>query len=135
MIGVVPLMMSIKLGGPATFGAFMPGEAKDYLASTTLTATSSAPGAVLTASDRNTTAPGHLVNGAVALPQRLQINAGGTFVPLGGSSNPTSLQTWSSPAANDVVPLQFKQSIAASDKLLAGNYAKRVTFTLSATTP
>jgi hypothetical protein len=128
-------MMSIKLGGPVTFGAFMPGEAKDYLASTTLTATSSAPAAALTVSDRSATATGHLVNGTVALPQALQVNAGGPFAPLGGSGSPTLLKTWSTPAANDVVQLEFKQSIAATDRLLAGTYGKRVTFTLSATTP
>jgi hypothetical protein len=33
------------------------------------------------------------------------------------------------------VQLQFKQSIAATDQLKVGTYGKRVTFTLSATTP
>ena len=31
--------------------------------------------------------------------------------------------------------LQFKQSIGATDQLLIGNYGKRVTLTLAATTP
>jgi hypothetical protein len=33
------------------------------------------------------------------------------------------------------VTLQFKQPVSANDKLVAGLYSKRVTFTLSATTP
>ena len=45
------------------------------------------------------------------------------------------LKTWSTPTANEVVEVRLKQPVAANDLLLAGGYSKRVTFTLSATTP
>ena len=71
------------------------------------------------------------------MPQALQ---GGrrrrhVLAPLGGASNPTLLATWAHPLANEAIDLQFRQSVAASDRLLVGNYSKRVTLTLSATTP
>ena len=69
----MPLMMALTLGGPVTFEPLIPGVAKDYTASTTATATSSAPSTSLTVSDRSATATGHLVNGTLALPQALQV--------------------------------------------------------------
>ena len=133
--GTVALRLALSLGGPATFGGFIPGEARDYLASTTITATSSAPGAALTASDRSEVATGHLVNGTTPMPQALQLHAGGAFAPLGSAASPTPLKSWNTPIANELLQLQFKQPIAANDRLMVGSYGKRVTFTLSATTP
>ncbi|HEY6890856.1 MAG TPA: alpha/beta hydrolase domain-containing protein, partial [Solirubrobacter sp.] len=43
--GIVPATLAISLGGPVTFGAFIPGLAKDYDATTTVTTTSSAANA------------------------------------------------------------------------------------------
>ena len=62
--GTVPATLSLTLGAPATFGAFTPGVAKDYTASTTANVIShrgrrGADGV----SD-----PGHLMNGTFALP-------------------------------------------------------------------
>ena len=54
---------------------------------------------------------------------------------LGGSAAPTLLKTWATPLANEAIQLQFRQSVAANDALLVGDYSKRVTLTLSATTP
>jgi hypothetical protein len=125
--------MSLTLGGPVTFEPLVPGIARDYTAATTVRATSSARTAVLTVSDRGTVAPGHLVNGDLALPQALQVAAGGPFAPLGAQA--TVLKTFSEPVANEVVNLEFKQPVGANDKLLAGHYGKRVTFTLATTTP
>jgi plastocyanin len=133
--GTVPLAMSITLGGPVTFGAFQPGVTQVYEAGTTLTATSSTPASVLTASDASAVATGHLVNGTAALPQALQVGAGGPFAPLGGASDPTVLRSWSTPLAKETVQVQFRQPIAETDRLLVGEYRKTVTFTLSATTP
>ena len=48
---------------------------------------------------------------------------------------PTSLRSWSAPASNDVVTIDFRQSIGANDALRTGTYAKTLTFTLSTTTP
>ena len=63
--GTVPATMSLTLGAPASFGAFLPGVARDYDASTTATVISSAGDTTLSVSDRSTTAVGHLVNGAI----------------------------------------------------------------------
>ena len=54
---------------------------------------------------------------------------------MGGSSNPTSLLTYSGPISNDPVTVNFKQSIGATDALRTGNYGKTLTFTLSTTQP
>ena len=131
----VPLVLGLTLGTPATFAPFVPGVAQDYEASTVATVTSSARGAALSVFDRSTTSTGHLVNDDMALPQALQASGGGAFAPVGGTSNPTILRTWNGPVAAASVPVQFRQSIAASDLLLAGTYRKTVTFQVSATTP
>ena len=135
VIGTVPLAMSISLSGPVNFGAFQPGVAQTYEAGTTLTATSSTPSSVLSAADRSSVSPGHLVNGTVPLPQAVQVSAGGAFAQLGGASSPTVLRSWTTPLAKEIVQLRFRQPIAETDRLLVGQYGKTVTFTLSATTP
>ena len=65
--GNVPATLALTLGAPASFGSFTPGVAKDYTASTTATVISTAGDAALTVSD-----PGHLINGAFALPSPLR---------------------------------------------------------------
>jgi autotransporter-associated beta strand protein len=119
--GTVPATLALTLGAPADFGAFTPGVAKEYTASTSATVLSTAGDATLTVADPSTIAPGHLVNGAFSLPQPLQ----GLGV----------VKTWTAPTSNEVVPVTFKQAIGATDPLRTGTYAKTLTFTLSTTTP
>jgi hypothetical protein len=114
--GTVPATLSLTLGAPASFGAFTPGVAKDYTASTTATVISTAGDAALSVSD-----PGHLINGTFALPS-----------PLGVSIAPAS---WSAPVSNAAVAIGFTQHIGANDALRTGTYTKTLTFTLSTTTP
>jgi subtilase-type serine protease len=133
--GTVPATLSLTLGGPATFGAFTPGVARDYTASTTANVISTAGDALLSVADASATATGHLVNGSFVMPQALQASAGGAFAPVGGSASPTPLKTWSGPTSNESVSLQFKQPVAASDALRTGSYSKTLTFTLSTTAP
>ncbi len=133
--GSVPATLALTLGTPATFGAFTPGVAKDYTASTTATVISTAGDAALAVADPSSTATGKLVNGTFALPQTLQASGGGAFAPVGGSATPTALKTWSAPTSNEAVGVSFKQSIAANDALRTGTYSKTLTFTLSTTTP
>ena len=66
--GSVPATLSLTLGTSASFGAFTPGVAKDYTASTTANVISTAGDATLTSSD-----PGHLMNGTFALPSPLEV--------------------------------------------------------------
>jgi zinc carboxypeptidase len=119
--GSVPATLALTLGAPATFGAFTPGVARTYDASTTATVISTAGDAALTVTDPSTTANGHLVNGAFSLPQPLQ--------GLG------TVKTWTAPTSNEVVTVAFKQAIGAADALRTGTYAKTLTFTLSTTSP
>ncbi|WP_028064125.1 ThuA domain-containing protein [Solirubrobacter soli] len=119
--GSVPATLALTLGAPATFGAFTPGVAKEYTATTTATVVSTAGDATLSVADPSTNAPGRLVNGTFALPQPLQ----GLGV----------VKTWTAPTSNEAVPVTFKQAIAAGDALRTGTYSKNVTFTLSTTSP
>src|ERR1044072_7353736 len=69
----VPATLAVTLGAPVSFGAFQPGVARDYLASTTATVTSSAGNAALIVQDTNPYYTNHLVNGAFALSQEVQV--------------------------------------------------------------
>ena len=117
--GTVPATLSLTLGGvggPVSFGAFAPGIDRTYTAQTSATVTSTAGDAALTYSD-----PGHLTNGAFALPEPLQISL--------------SKVSWTAPVSNDPVTIGFTQHIAANDALRTGTYTQTVTFSLSTTTP
>jgi amidase len=128
--GNVPATLSLTLGPPASFGAFTPGVAREYNASTTANVISTALDAVLTVEDPSGNAPGRLVNGTFALAQPLQVSAGGEFGPL-----PRALKSWVAPVSNDPVTLGFRQAIGAAEPLRTGTYAKTLTFTLSTTNP
>jgi hypothetical protein len=113
--GQVPATLALTLGGPASFGAFTPGVAKEYTASTTANVTSTAGAAALTASAAT------LANGTVRLAQPVVITPEKT--------------AWTGPVTGDAFAIAFKQSIAADDPLRTGAYSAAVTFTLSTTTP
>jgi hypothetical protein len=114
--GNVPATLSLSLGPAASFGAFTPGVAKTYDASTTANVISTAGNAALTWSG-----PNHLTNGAFTMPQAFSIDF--------------SKSSWSAPASNDGVTIGFHQPIAANDPLRTGNYSATVTLTLSTTNP
>ena len=119
--GTVPATLSLTLGTPASFGAFMPGVTREYTASMSANVTSTAGDATLAISDPSTVAPGHLVNGAFSLAQPLQ--------GLG------IVKAYAAPISNDSVTVTFKQAIGANEALRTGTYSKTLTFTLSTTTP
>jgi hypothetical protein len=119
--GSVPATLALTLGAPASFGAFTPGVAKEYTASTTATVVSTAGDAALTVSDPSPTDTGKLVNGSFALAS-----------PLGGLG---VVKTWTAPTANESVPVTFTQAIAANEPLRTGAYSKTLTFTLSTSNP
>jgi hypothetical protein len=112
---VVPGTLSLTLGGPATFGAFVPGVQREYTANTFLTATSSLHASELTVE------LGHMANGPMSLPEPLRADL--------------SQSRWSGPIAEERVDVTFRQLVKATDRLLEGTYAQRVRFTLSAITP
>jgi hypothetical protein len=119
--GTVPATLSLTLGAPATFGAFVPGVEEEYTAATTANVISSAGDATLTVSDPSPVATGHLVNGTFVLEQ-----------PLGGLG---VVKTYDAPVSNDAVPITFTQAIGANEPLRTGTYSKTLTFTLSTTNP
>jgi hypothetical protein len=113
--GAVPATLSLSLGAAVSFGAFTPGVAKDYTASTTATVTSTAGDAALSASTVT------LANGGFRLAQPVAIAPAKT--------------AWAGPVSNDVFTIAFTQSIGASEALRTGTYSGTVTLTLSTTTP
>jgi hypothetical protein len=114
--GTVPATLALTLGQPASFGAFTPGVAKDYTASTTANVLSTAGDAALSFSD-----PGHMTNGTFALPEPLEVTL--------------SKSAWTAPVSNESVTVAFKQPIKADDALRTGSYTRTLTFTLSTTSP
>jgi hypothetical protein len=139
--GTVPATLSLTLGPAASFGAFTPGVAQDYFASTTANVISTAGDALLSVADPSATATGHLVNGTFSLPQPLQArarnatNTGTAYNNVGSLDSPLNLLEYDGPISNDAVALQFHQAIGANDALRTGDYSKTLTFTLSTTSP
>jgi subtilase-type serine protease len=124
--GTVPPTLSLTLGAPASFGAFVPGVDREYTATTSANVISTAGDATLTVSDPSSNAPGRLVNGAFSLTQPLRAN---------GSPLPATVKTYSAPVSNDAAAIEFKQSIGRTEPLRTGTYSKTLTFTLSTTAP
>jgi hypothetical protein len=114
--GSVPSTLSLTLGPAASFGAFTPGVAQEYTASTPANVISTAGDAALTVSD-----PGHLTNGSFSLPEALRVD----IAP----------NSWSGPVSNGASTITFRQHIGANDALRTGSYSKTLTFTLSTTNP
>jgi hypothetical protein len=139
--GTVPATLSLTLGAPASFGAFVAGVTATYTASTTATVISTAGDALLSVADPSSTATGHLVNGTFALPEFLQArarnaaNTGTAYNNVGSSASPLNLLTYSGPISNDAVTIGFSQLVKSTDALRTGTYSKTLTYTLSTTTP
>lgn len=135
----VPSVLALSISQNATLGAITPGITKDYTASVSGQITSTAGSAALTVSDASSTAPGHLVNGAYALAQPLQVQASdptrpaGAFGPVGAS--PLTILSVDSAVSVDPITIGLKQSVGANELLRAGSYSKTLTFTLTSTTP
>ncbi|RKQ88283.1 sugar phosphate isomerase/epimerase [Solirubrobacter pauli] len=127
--GSVAASLALNLGPAPTFGAFVPGLARNYDINMPVKVLSTAGDAKLTVSDADTVNTGKLVNGAFALAQPLQVNG----KPL---SAPVDAITYTGPTAGtEDATLALRQSIGANDALRTGTYAKTLTFTLSTTTP
>ena len=139
--GTVPATLALTLGPPAQFGAFTPGVAREYSASTTANVVSTAGDAVLSVADPSAEPHGpsrqRLVlpaaaaarAGAERRQQRHRVQPGRLV------GEPLNLLAYDGPISNDAVTLQFRQSIGADDALRTGTYGKTLTFTLSTTNP
>ena len=113
--GDVPATLSLTLGPAASFGAFTPGVARTYTATTTATVTSTAGSAALAASTET------LANGSFTLAEPVVVTP--------------AKSVWDGPVSNDTFAVEFEQSIGASEALRTGSYSAEVTFTLSTTAP
>jgi hypothetical protein len=133
--GTVPPTLALSVSPAASFGTFTPGVARAYTTSAIATVTSTAAEAALTVSDKSATAPGHLVNGAHALPQAVQARALPDGVHGAVSGAPLALKAYPAPVTNDATTLELRQAIGANDPLRTGSYSKTLTFTLSTTQP
>jgi hypothetical protein len=139
--GTVPGTLSLTVGLPASLGAFTPGVARDYFATTSANVISTAGDAVLSVSDPSSVATGRLVNGTFSLQQPLQsralnaANQGTAFNNVGSAAAPLNLLAYDGPVSNDALTLEFKQSIGSGEGLRTGAYSKTLTFTLSTTNP
>jgi cytochrome c len=132
--GTVPATLSLTVGPPASFGAFKPGVADDYLTSLSASVISTGADAALTVVDPSTNAPGRLVNGAFALASPVEAKVGAAaFEPV--SDSPLALKSYSAPVSNDQLTIDLQQSIGSNDPLRTGTYSKTLVFTLSTTNP
>jgi hypothetical protein len=111
----VPAALALTVSA-AGFGAFTPGVAKEYTATSTANVVSTAGDAALTVSD-----PGKLANGTRTLRRPLEVQV--------------APSAWSDPVSNAPATITFKQAIEADEPLRTGSYTKTLTFTLSTTTP
>ena len=115
--GTVPATLSLTLGPPATFGAFRPGVADVYTASTTANVISTA----LRREAGPSPSPVGSTNGTFALAQPVQVQ----IAPA----------SWTAPVSNAPVTITFRQPIGANEPLRTGVYSRTLTFTLSTTNP
>jgi hypothetical protein len=135
LLATVPRTLGLTLGAPATFSPILPGVGATYTATLTATVLSTADASALRVVDRSAVAPGHLVNGPAAMPQPLRARATPDRPYDAISGAPLTLHTWTGPTAAETLTLSFQQPVAATDRLLAGQYAKTLTFELGTTTP
>jgi hypothetical protein len=135
--GTVVPTLGLTVSSPtSSLGTFVPGVAADYTSSVAIGVTSSTADASLSIQDPSTFHTSHLVNGTFALASPLQAKAGsGTFAAIGSAASPLLLQTFAVPGVDVPTTVTFKQSIAATEPLRTGTYAKTVLFTLSTNSP
>ena len=118
----MPATLALTLGSPATFGAFTPGVAQDYTASTTANVISI--GRRRRALDRRPErdGAGPPRQRRVRAPERAA-GARDRRVRADGARRRRCC-TWNAPVSNQPVPLEFKQTIGATDALRTGTYSK-----------
>ena len=131
MGGSVPPTLSLVLGGQPSFGAFTPGVARDYFATTNATVTSSAGNAALIVQDPSSFYTNRLVNGSYALANELQVKGcGGTFADDARRAEVLGRAGRGRERAGRVQAVDRRERAVAH-----GDLRKTLTFTLSTTQP
>ena len=100
--------------------------------------TSSWPNATLSVydEDANTNTNGRLVNGASIIPGRLEVlNSTGAYQSIQAPNQARAIATWTTAVAGASATITMRQAIANTNVLVAGEYAKTLTYSLSTTTP
>ena len=138
----MPATLSLSLGAPATFGAFTPGVANDYFASTTgkRHLHRGRRDAVRRRPEQHGDRPSGQRRVQLCRSRcrrgRATLRIPGTaYNNVGSAASPLNLLMYPAPVSNDAVTFEFRQRIGANDALRTGTYAKTLTFTLSTTTP
>ena len=134
---IVPSTLGLAVN-PLVLGPFIPGVAQTYTGTTTATVTSSWPNATLSVydEDANTNTNGRLVNGASIIPTRLDVlNSTGAYQSIQASNQARVVATWATQVAGASATITMRQAIANNNVLVAGEYAKTLTYSLSTTTP
>ena len=63
------------------------------------------------------------------------LNTSGAYQALGNATAQRTVATFATPVASQSATITFRQAIQNNDVLVAGEYAKTLTFSLSTTTP
>jgi cytochrome c len=127
-----PPHLALRLDAPsAGLGTLVAGVDRDYSVTVTGAVTSTAEHTTLRVLDPTVVWPGHLLNGSSPLPQPLQVRAdAGPYAQV-----PADVRTYDGGVRELPVTIDFKQPIAATDVLVAGDYGKTLTLELVAATP
>ena len=76
------------------------------------------------------------MNGTSIIPRDVDVmNSTGAFQAIGNSTAQRTVATFATPVASQATPITMRQQINNTDVLVAGEYAKSLTFSLSTTTP
>jgi hypothetical protein len=134
---IAPSVLGLMVN-PLTFSPFVAGMTQSYTATTTASVSSSWPNATLSVYDTDPVngTNGRLMNGTSIIPRDMDVmNAAGAFSAIGNPSSPDTIATFAAPVASQSTTITMRQNINSSDVLVAGEYAKTLTFSLSTSTP
>jgi hypothetical protein len=134
---IAPSVLGLSVN-PLQFNPFVAGLSETYTATTTASVTSTWPNAALSVYDPDPVngTNGRLLNGTSVIPRDMQVlNSVGSFSNIGNASSPDTIATFDAQVASQSTPVTMRQQINSTDVLVAGEYAKSMTFSLSTSTP
>ena len=146
-MATTPPTLNLTLGTPTAFSPFIPGLAPDYASTMTATVLSTAGDATLSVADPSRDGDRPPGQRHVLAQTPLQVSATSTLRTQGSRSRSRAggpgRRLRAAVDAPDLRPRRparrrdadFKQTIAGTEALRTGAYAKTLTFTLSTATP
>jgi hypothetical protein len=135
---IVPSVLALSVS-ELKLSPFIPGVSQTYTGTSIATVTSSWGNAALSVYDPDPTTAtnGRLmhVSGSV-IPRDMDVlNSTAAYQALGNATAQRLIATWATPVAQAATTVTLRQVIQNNDVLVAGEYAKTLTFALSTTTP